>query len=440
MDFSGVINFSLNLMAIALLVFLNGFFVAAEFALVKVRTTQLDTLISKGHSRAKVARYILDNLNAFLSAAQLGITLASLGLGWIGEPVFTKVLEPILKWCQIQSPHLQHSISFFVGFSAITFLHIVVGEQAPKSLAIQKPLASALFVALPLKWFYHISYPFIWALNHSSLWLLQQAGIKPADEMEKHHSEEELKLIVSATHIQTPGAVFRHNLVLNALDLRHRVARDVMRPRHEIVGLNTEATIAECLDLAEKTRYSRFPLCEQGDIDRTIGIIHIKDLYALRLKSRTGRDLVAAARKIIYIPETANLEKVLHILQDRKLHLAIVVDEYGGTMGMVSLENILEELVGPIQDEFDQELPLIETVAPNEWIIAGSYPIHQLEILANQTLEEEGIATTSGLVTRRLGGFPQEGDKIQISEYELVVEELDGTRVSRLRLRRPSSK
>jgi len=331
---------------------------------------------------------------------------------------------------------LQHSISFFVGFSAITFLHIVVGEQAPKSLAIQKPLATTLFVALPLRWFYRFSYPFIWVLNHSSLWLLNQAGIRPADEAEKHHSEEELKLIVSASQTRTPGAVFRHNLVLNALDLRHRIARDVMRPRHEIVSLNTDASISECLDLAEKTRYSRFPLCEHGDVDHTLGVIHIKDLYALRLKSRMGRDLVTTARKIIYIPETANLEKVLHLLQDRKLHLAMVVDEYGGTMGMVTLENILEELVGPIQDEFDQELPLIETVAPNEWILSGAYSIHQLEILVNQSLAEEGIATTSGLMTSRLGGFAQSGDKIQIADYELLVEDMEGPRVARLRLRR----
>jgi CBS domain containing-hemolysin-like protein len=190
------------------------------------------------------------------------------------------------------------------------------------------------------------------------------------------------------------------------------------------------------MDLAEKTRYSRFPLCERGDIDHTLGVIHIKDLYALRLKSRTGRDLVAAARKIIYIPETANLEKVLQLLQDRKLHLAMVVDEYGGTMGMVTLENILEELVGPIQDEFDQELPLIETIAANEWILSGAYSIHQLEILMNQPLAEDGIATTSGLVTSRLGGFAQVGDKIQIADYELVVEEMEGPRVARLRLRR----
>ncbi len=224
--------------------------------------------------------------------------------------------------------------------------------------------------------------------------------------------------------------------MLNALDLRHRVAREVMRPRQEIVLLDTEASIAECLDVAEKTRYSRFPLCEGGDLDKTLGVVHIKDLYAMRIKARSGADLLPAARKLIYVPETARLEKLLQLFLERKLHLAIVVDEYGGTLGMVTLENILEELVGQIQDEFDQEKPLLLQRDENTWEVDGALPLHDLEELVGQNLSEEGITTTSGWVTQRLGGFPKRGDALKLGFFELRVESMEGPRVAQLKLTR----
>ncbi len=209
-----------------------------------------------------------------------------------------------------------------------------------------------------------------------------------------------------------------------------------MRPRREIVALDTESTIAECLDIAEKTRYSRFPLCESGDLDKTRGIVHIKDLYAMRSKAQSGADLLPGMRKLIYVPETAQLEKLLQLLLERKLHLAIVVDEYGGTLGMVTLENILEELVGQIQDEFDQEKPLLSRASETTWEASGALPLHELEQLVGEPLREEGVTTTSGWVTRRLGGFPKVGDTLTVGTYELRVEELDGARVARLRISR----
>jgi CBS domain containing-hemolysin-like protein len=220
------------------------------------------------------------------------------------------------------------------------------------------------------------------------------------------------------------------------LDLRRRVARDVMRPRQEIVALSTESSLAECLDLAEKTRFSRFPLCKQGNLDEMIGVVHFKDLFALRFRARHASDLVPVARKIIYVPETARLEKLLQLLMDRKLHLAIVVDEYGGTVGMVTLENILEELVGQIQDEFDQELPMLVKLSENEWDIIGGLPLHDLAELTGEAIEEEGITTASGWVTHKLGGFPKAGDVIKIGSYEVRVEEMEGLRVARLKLRK----
>jgi CBS domain containing-hemolysin-like protein len=428
---SGIV---LELLLLLGLVMLNGFFVAAEFALVKIRETQLDTLVAKGHRRAKVARHILANLNSFLSATQLGITMASLGLGWVGEPLFNRILSPLLTSLGVQSETARHSISFALGFSAITFLHITAGELAPKWTAIQKPLPIALWLARPLQWFYIASYPLNWILNRSAQWLLRQAGIEPASENERVHSEEELRLLVTASQRHQGGTTLGRDIVLNALDLRRRIVRDVMRPRQEIVALDTQASMAECLEVAEKTRYSRFPLCEGGDLDKTLGVIHIKDLYAMRLKARSGAELISVARKLVYVPETARLERLLQLLLERKLHLAIVVDEYGGTLGMVTLENILEELVGQIQDEFDQEKPLLVKTGENTWEIAGNLPLHDLEELVGEPLEEEGITTASGWVTHRLGGFPKVGDLVGLSSSQLRVEQLEGTRVARLNL------
>jgi len=432
------LDIGLQILLVLALVMLNGFFVAAEFALVKIRETQLDPLVARGHRRARVARHIVANLNAYLSATQLGITMASLGLGWVGEPIFAALLSPVLAALHVESEALRHSISFAVGFSALTFLHICAGELAPKWTAIQKPLAISLWVAQPLRWFYIASYPFNWLLNHSAQWLLRQAGIQQVSEADRAHSEDELRLLVSSSQKRSGATALGRGIVLNALDLRQRVVREVMRPRREIVPLDTEASISECLEVAEKTRYSRFPLAEGGDLDKTPGVVHIKDLYAMRLKARSGADLLPAARKLIYVPETARLEKLLQLFLERKLHFAFVVDEYGGTLGMVTLENILEELVGQIQDEFDQEKPLLVRANETTWEVDGALPLHDLEELIGESLKLEGITTVSGWVTHRLGGFPKIGDVLTVGSSKMRVEAMDGMRVAGLKLEKPA--
>lgn len=434
MDWDYALVIVLKLLAVVLLVLLNGFFVATEFALVKVRPTQLEPFAAKGHKRAQMALHLARHLDAYLSACQLGITLASLGLGWIGEPVFARILEPFYGWFNIESLKVQHSISFGVGFSVITFLHIVVGEMAPKSVAIRLAMPTALWIAYPMHWFYLAMYPFIWVLNESALLILRLAGLEPAHESEGVHSEDELRIVLASSQKHLGASRFSRDLVQNALELRRRVARDVMRPRQEIVVLDTEATIAQCLDVAEKSRFSRFPLCEDGNLDRMLGVVHIKDLYAMRIKARSARDLLPTAKKLIYLPETARLEKLLQMLLDRRLHLAIVVDEYGGTVGLVTLENIVEELVGQIQDEFDQEKPLLTRSSETTWEVAGALPLHELEELVGTSLQAEGVTTTSGWVTHKLGGFPKKGDAITVGECELRVEEMEGTRVAQLRI------
>jgi CBS domain containing-hemolysin-like protein len=438
MNWDAVILIALKILAVFVLVLLNGFFVAAEFALVKIRDTQLTLLIRQGQRRAKVAGLILRRLDAFLSAAQLGITMASLGLGWIGEPVFTALLQPVFGWLNVESMQVQHILAFTIGFSAITFLHISAGEQAPKWLAIQKPLPTTLWVAYPMLWFYRLSYPLVLMLNGASQWLLRQVGLETATGTERIYSENELRLLLDAAQKNRSDTLLGRNIMLNALDLHHRVVREVMRPRHEITAFNTGTTIAECLALAEKTRYSRFPICEGGNLDKTRGVVHIKDLYpALRdpaLAGRTAADLLPVARPLIYVPETAHLEKLLQLFLDRKLHFAVVVDEYGGTVGIVTLENVLEELVGQIQDEFDQEKLKLERVGENVWEAAGALPLHELEKVIGETQHKEVVATASGWMTQKLGGFPKVGDALTVGVCELRVEETDGPRVVRLKI------
>lgn len=425
----------LKILAVGVLVFLNGFFVAAEFALVKVRGTQLSPLIAEGSRTAKMAQHITGHLDAYLSAAQLGITLASLGLGWIGEPIFEDLLHPVFEWLHVKSETVRTTIAFAVGFTVITFLHIVVGEQAPKSYAIKQPLQMSQWVSYPLRWFYILAWPFIQVLNSSSLWLLKKMGIEVASEHEGGHSVEELRLLLEAAHGDS-GSEFSREIVLNAMDLRERVAREVMRPRQEIVLLDTEMTIEQCLQVAMNNRFSRLPLCVDGDPDRAIGVVHIKDLFTQRSRAKTGADLARHARKLIYIPRTARLEGLLERFLERRLHMAMVVDEFGGTEGLVTLENVIEELVGQIQDEFDQEQPLIEQLDEEVWELNGDLPLHELEELIGEEFEEEEISTTSGLVTLRLGGFPKVNDEIQVGRYSLKVIELDGPTVEKLRLER----
>lgn len=434
MNWNGFIDNGAKILAVLALVLLNGFFVAAELALIRVRDTQLEPLAAKGNRRAKMARNIIGNIDAYIGATQFGITLASMALGVVVEPVFHHLLSPLFGLLKINSPQTQRTIAILVGFFVNGYLLIVAGELAPKATAIRKTLETALIVAAPLYWFYRLSYPFIWVLNHSAQLLLRMFGIAIEADTERAHSEEELRLLLSSAQ-KISGTTGRgRSIALNALDLRHRMARDVMRPRQEIFAFDTDASIAACLDLAEKTRYSRFPLCEADDLDKTLGVVHIKDLYAMRHRAQTGRDLLPAAKKLIYVPETARLEKVLQFFLDRKLHCAIVVDEYGGTVGMVTLENVLEEVVGQIQDEFDQENPLLVKKGDLTWEVSGALPLHELDKVLGDPPQEEGVTTVSGWVTHQLGGFPKVGDVVTVGPCELRVESMEGTRVAKLRI------
>ncbi|HTH48958.1 MAG TPA: hemolysin family protein, partial [Candidatus Limnocylindria bacterium] len=432
MDFLLTIAGKLGL-ALVLIAF-NGFFVAAELALVKVREAQLDALVTRGRRAAKVARALKANINSAISATQLGITLASLALGRFVEPLVETAARPVLEHLGLGNIHWLVEAVSWTGFLGMTFVLILVGEMVPKALAIQKTEAVALGVALPLRWFLRVAHPLIWLIDTSARTLLARFGIDSL-EAEGSHSEEELRLLFLATRRESPGTDLGREIVLNALDLRRRVASDVMRPRRELTALSTAMTMAECLAVAEQSRYSRFPLCVEGNLDRTLGVVHVKDLYALRHQAKTGAELRSVARPLIFVPESARLERLLQFFLDRKLHLALVVDEYGGTTGLVTLENVVEAVIGQIQDEFDQEKPQLVQRSETEWELDGALPLFELEELTGENLDTPDVTTVSGWLTSRLGGFPKRGNRVKVGRFELLVEELDGLRVSRLSLR-----
>jgi len=423
------ISVSLKVMAVLLLVLLNGFFVAAELALVRIRDSQLEALEAKGNRRAKTARHIVANIDKYIGVTQFGITLASLGLGVAVEPVFNTLLNPVFNMLGVVSENTRDHIALGVGFFVNCYLLIVAGELVPKAVAIRRTLPAVLLTARPLVIFYRIAFPFIWVLHRSSQFILKQLGIG-VNEIYGGQSEEELRVVLATAQ----GSNDRRNLILNALDLRQRTAREVMRPRNEISVLSSDATLAECMEIAEATRYSRFPICDDGDPDKARGVVHIKDVYAQRDKARTAADLLPLARKLICVPETAPLEKLLKRLMERKSHFAFVVDEFGGTLGILTLENIIETLVGQIQDEYDVEATQFIRRSENVWEISGTLPLHELEKIIGQVEHDESVATASGWVTEKLGGFPKTGDAFALDSFQFRVEEMDGPRVAKLKI------
>jgi CBS domain containing-hemolysin-like protein len=415
----------------ALLVFLNAFFVAAEFAIVKVRSTRVQELVREGVRGSMAAQGAIQNLDAYLSATQLGITLASLGLGWIGEPAFAGLLTPILAAIGIWSANVVHSIALAIAFAAITFLHIVLGELAPKSLAIRRPEDVSLLVSPPLQLFYRIFYPALWFLNASSSLILRLLYIAPASESELAHSEEELRLLLAESHRTGTLSASKRKLLENVFDYTRRSAKHIMVPRAEIVYLSLARPVAENLDTIRQSQHTRYPLCD-ADIDHVVGMIHSKDLFQ-PMGVQHPADLLKLKRDILFVPESRPLELLQRDFQQRRVHMAIVVDEYGGTSGLVTLEDILEEIVGEIQDEFDTETPRMEATADG-YVVDGLVLLDEIAERLGVEIPEHESATLGGFVIARLGRIARIGDTVDLNGYQAKVVEMKGRRVSKLLL------
>lgn len=417
----------LRLLAILALVLLNGFFVASEFAVVKIRGSQLDTLIEQGNSRARLAKHITDHLESYISATQLGITLASLGLGWLGEPFLAHMIEPAFRFLGISSPGLITTVSFVIAFSLITFLHIVLGELAPKALAIRKPVVLALWLSPPLGLFYVVFRPVIAFLNRSANLLLRHVlRVDPPGESESALTNEELRVILTESREAQEVSPLGQQLAVNALDLRHRVVRDIMTPRSEVVFLDAGEPFEGELRKAISSRHTRFPLCK-GALDEAAGLVHIKDL--LGLVQSGVNDLEKARRQIHHVSEMMPLEKLLNYFLAKHAHLAVAVDEYGGAVGVVTLDNVLEELVGSIQDEFDTHEEEITKIGDGEFNAEGTLALHDLAEEMGLKFEETEVSTIGGYITHLLGHLPVRGESIVIGNYLATVAKTDGRRV-----------
>jgi CBS domain containing-hemolysin-like protein len=423
-----------KLAAIAALVALNAFFVACEFSIVKVRTTQLDALLEEGDVRARFVKHVREHLDAYLSATQLGITLASLALGWIGEQSLVSIVQPALALAHIYSYPVATSIAIALAFAGITFLHIVFGELAPKYIAISEPLPVAMRLMRPLGAFYVLFKPAIWLLNKSSNLLLRGVfRLQPVRASELAHSEEELRLILEQSEKSADVTPLGRELVFNVLDLRDRVVRDIMTPRGDIIYLDIDDDFETNLKKAIESRHTRFPLCREN-LDNTIGLIHIKEL--LQLMRDPHPDLLKIKRDLIPVPEMMPLEKLLKLFLSKHAHLAIVVDEFGGTVGMVTLEDVLEELVGDIQDEFDVEKEEFRKINANEFTVDGTLGLYELNDLAKLELESADVSTVGGYVTHLLGHLPKTGEQVKIDGYLVTVSQADSRRVKQLHFKK----
>lgn len=402
------------------LVLLNGFFVAAEFAMVRVRGSQIEIRAKGGSGVAKVARGILHNLDGYLAATQLGITIASLALGVVGEEVATNIVIRAFLSVGITLSPGYITASHILAFSVITIMHIVFGELAPKSLAIQKSVRTVMAVSLPLRFFFVVFRPFIWVLNNFANFILKLLGISTVEGSETHHSSEELQYLLEQG--KETGALDsnEHELIQNVFDFNERVVKNIMVPRTKISGVDIASTKEEPLDMIINEGYSRMPVYDDV-IDKIIGIVHAKDILPLLARNEeiVLKDII---RKPYFIPETKKINDLMAELQQKRIQIAIVLDEFGGTAGMVTLEDIVEELVGEIQDEYDEEKPIVEKVNEREFIVNALASIYDVNEHLPHDLPEDGdFDTVSGWLGDIFGKIPDVGEQKESNGYNITV-------------------
>ncbi|MGB6976934.1 MAG: hemolysin family protein [Gammaproteobacteria bacterium] len=422
-------NILLILLALTL-VLLNGFFVAAEFAIVKLRGTQIAPIVAIYGFRGRILATIHRHLDAYLSACQLGITLASLGLGWIGEPAFATLLEPILEYFNIFSPTTVKITAFFIAFLLISFLHIVVGELAPKSVAIRKTEVTSLWSAVPLYGFYWIMYPLIWLLNKSANLILRAFGISLTHDMEGHYSTEELRIILSSRHLHGRFAVEESQMLQYVLEFAERKVVDLMRTVEEMIALDLKKSLSENLKIITQHRFSRYPVFEE-DINQIKGLIHVKDLFAELSENLPMRELVSIVRPILNVAADLPALELLNRFRTGYAHFAVVHSDRGAVVGFVTLDNLLGLLLGKIRDEFHR--------APVDWLLQkhgtllmkGNTPLYVLETALNVEIKnlDEKVNTIGGLIMTTLGRLPHVGEKLTFDAFEVVILKMRGPRI-----------
>ncbi|MFW2487395.1 hemolysin family protein [Clostridium chromiireducens] len=423
----------INIIIVILLVFMNGFFVATEFAMVKVRKSRIETLALEGNKNARHALRVVKDLNSYLSACQLGITLASLGLGWVGEPAISKMLMPLFNLLNLSDSTI-HSISFVLGFSIITGLHIVLGELVPKSLAIISSEKIALYTAFPLIAFYKITYPIMWTFNHSTEVVLKLFGFSQVDEHDAAHTDEEIKLLVEDSYKH--GLIDQTELTFvdNIFDFSEKTVREIMIPRTDMACVFIEDSFDEIIKFVLEEQLTRYPVCRDSK-DNVIGFIHIKDLFKLKIEG--SENIEGIIREIKFVPESLSISELFKTFKEEKSQMAIIIDEFGGTSGLATSEDILEEIVGEIQDEFDDDGE--EDIRENEngsFVVDGKVQIGDVNELLETDIEDENIDTIGGWVYFQLGSYPKVKEKVTYKEFDFIILKCDRKRISKILIKK----
>lgn len=409
------------LLSIALVLLIaNGFFVAAEFALVKVRVSRVEHMVTTKRLFAKPALWLAKRLEMTLSACQLGITMASLALGWVGEPAVATLLEPLFGLVGITSIAIVHTVSFIVGFTLITALHLVIGEQAPKIFAIRQPETMLLWCALPMKWFYILTYPLMVALNASTGWILGLFGMKEAGEHEVPYTEEEIRALLSEAHIHGNLTKSEANLLDAVFEFDDMVCRRIMLPRGETVIIDINIPVKETLELIRRSKHSRYPVCD-GSLDSVLGVLHVKDLIGRDIGE--DFDFQSIARPPKKVPESMQISTLLRHFRGTHQLMAFVLDEHGTVVGIVTLENVLEEIIGDVADEFDVEDPQIVPEEPGSFLIDGSTAVEDVESALDVQFEETEQDTMAGLLMHHAQRIVQAGDIVALTVEEYPVAE-----------------
>ncbi|MFK8111322.1 MAG: hemolysin family protein [Rubripirellula sp.] len=426
----------------AILIILNGFFVAAEFALVKVRLSRIDKLVRQKRMFAPTARWLAQRLDESLSACQLGITMASLGLGWVGEPAFFRLLQPVLEAIGIQDEKVAHILGFAFAFSAITALHLVVGEQFPKIFAIRRPEPMLLWCAAPLKFFYVLLYPFLVLLNITTSFLLRLVGITGASEHDGPNSEEEIRALLREAHIHGNLTRNEHSLINNVFEFDDLIVRRVMVPRGEVAFFDVNQPMSKIVDQVRRSKHTRYPVCD-GSLDQVLGVAHIKDLLIIPESSDPDAppfDLKSVMRPPKKVPETMPISRVLRHFQATHQLLALVIDEHGTVTGIVTLENVLEPIVGAVEDEFDSEEPNVVPTGPDEFIVSGGASVSEVIREVGIPLDESSESDTiSGLLMEQHQAILSQGDVIDLGGATAEVLEMKSDRATKIRIRLPES-
>ncbi|WHZ05432.1 hemolysin family protein [Neobacillus sp. YX16] len=423
----------INLIVIAILIAFTAFFVSFEFAIVKIRSTRIDQLVAEGNKKAIAAKKIVSNLDEYLSACQLGITVTALGLGWLGEPTVEHMLHPLFTKFNI-AESAAGILSFIIAFASVTFIHVVVGELAPKTIAINKAEAVTLIFAKPMIIFYKLMYPFIKVLNGSARVIVGFFGLKPASEHEEAHSEEELQLIISESYKSGEINQSEYKYVNNIFEFDDRIAKEIMVPRTEIVVFDRSQTLAECLEIVKVENYTRYPVID-GEKDNIVGMLNMKEVLTDYISGKNlDTPIDEYTRPVIQVIESIAIHDLLVKMQKERVHMAILMDEYGGTAGLVTVEDILEEIVGEIRDEFDEdEVPDINKISENKTVVDGKVLIDEVNDLFGLDIQEDEMDTIGGWILSEKMDVV-EGDKVKYGDYEFKVLEIDGYHIKLLEI------